>query len=154
EIVASGQDVRGRGGADLRLTSSLREKGPGQTEVTAVSQVNITGLLAQMGRGMVQDVSDQMFGIFSQRLRAELEGASVAAPTPSSAAAAPAASDPAASSPTASATAGAAARPAEALDVGALGARVAGRAALRGLRTPVPLWAVVVALLLLYLVMR
>src|SRR3982751_2112175 len=44
EIVASGQDVRGRGGADLRLTSTLREAGPGRTEVTAVSLVSITGI--------------------------------------------------------------------------------------------------------------
>ena len=32
EIVATGQDVRGRGGADLRLTSSVRELSPGETE--------------------------------------------------------------------------------------------------------------------------
>src|SRR2546421_11141887 len=50
EIVATGQDVRGRGGADLRLISSLKEPAPGQTEVTTVSRVNITGILAQMGR--------------------------------------------------------------------------------------------------------
>ncbi len=73
EIRATGQDIRGKGGADLNLTSSLREVAPGKTEVTAVSQVNITGLLAQMGRGMVQDVSDQIFQIFSERMRGELE---------------------------------------------------------------------------------
>jgi len=58
EIVATGQDIRGRGGADLRLTSSIKEISPGETEVTASSKVNITGILSQMGRGMVQDVSD------------------------------------------------------------------------------------------------
>ena len=68
EIVASGQDVRGKGGADLRLTSSLKPLPGGQTEVTAVSLVNVTGLLAQMGRGMIQDVSDEMFqGSFARR---------------------------------------------------------------------------------------
>src|SRR5438067_11926107 len=50
EIVATGQDVRGRGGADLRLTSSIKELAPGETEVTAASKVSITGILAQMGR--------------------------------------------------------------------------------------------------------
>src|SRR5512140_1534059 len=88
EIVASGQDVRGKGGADLRLSSVLLEKAPGETEVTTTSRVNITGILAQMGRGMVQDVSDQMFQIFSQRMRAELESAA-----PVSAPAAPLAPD-------------------------------------------------------------
>jgi hypothetical protein len=88
---------------------------------------------------MVQDVSDQMFQIFSQRMRTELEGgapegASAPAPAP-----------------------GAARAPApapEALDLGSLGARVAGRAALRGLRTPVPLWVVLLALLALVLLLR
>src|SRR5207244_3723344 len=73
EIVAQGMDVRGKGGADLRLTSSVLEKAPGETEVTTVSRVNVTGILAQMGRGMIQDVSDQMFQIFSQNMRTELE---------------------------------------------------------------------------------
>src|SRR3954467_1059221 len=58
EIVAQGMDVKGRGGADLRLTSTVAEKTPGETEVTTVSRVNVTGILAQMGRGMIQDVSD------------------------------------------------------------------------------------------------
>src|SRR5262244_2012285 len=62
EIVAVGQDVKGRGGADMRMKSSLKELAPGETEVTATSAVNITGILAQMGRGMIQDVSDQLFG--------------------------------------------------------------------------------------------
>src|SRR5205807_448674 len=63
----------GRGGADLRLKSSLATKGPSETEVTTTSRVNITGILAQMGRGMVQDVGDQIFQAFTQRVRAELE---------------------------------------------------------------------------------
>src|SRR5450432_168144 len=103
EIRASGQDVRGKGGADLNLTSSLREIAPGKTEVTAVSQVNITGLLAQMGRGMVQDVSDQIFQIFSERMRSELETAAApapgAAPTVVAGAFAPAAASPSPAAP-------------------------------------------------------
>ncbi|HUJ28084.1 MAG TPA: SRPBCC family protein [Myxococcales bacterium] len=75
EIVATGMDVRGKGGADLRLSSSLIEKGPAETEVTTLSRVNVTGILAQMGRGMIQDVSDQMFQIFSTNMRNELEAA-------------------------------------------------------------------------------
>jgi carbon monoxide dehydrogenase subunit G len=89
-IVATGQDVRGKGGADMRLSSTMKEIAADETEVTAVSQVNITGILAQMGRGMIQDVSDQLFGVFSQRMRAELEaGASVASAAPAAPAIAP-----------------------------------------------------------------
>lgn len=73
EIVATGQDVRGKGGADMRMTSTLVERAPGETEVTITSQVNVMGVLAQFGRGMIQDVSDQMFGTFVAAARAELE---------------------------------------------------------------------------------
>ena len=73
EIVASGQEIRGKGGADMRLTSHLTERAPGATEVTATSQVNVTGILAQFGRGMIQDVGDQMFKQFTECMRAELE---------------------------------------------------------------------------------
>lgn len=78
EIVASGQDIRGKGGADMRMTSRMAEISPGRTEVTATSQVNVTGILAQLGRGMIQDVSDQMFQKFTEAIRAELS--SIAAP--------------------------------------------------------------------------
>ena len=73
EIVAAGQDVRGKGGADMRMTSTLVERSPGETEVRITSQVNVMGILAQFGRGMIQDVSDQMFGRFVEAVRAELE---------------------------------------------------------------------------------
>ncbi len=136
EIVARGQDVRGRGGADLRLTSTLAQKAPGETEVTTTSRVNITGILAQMGRGMVQDVSDQMFQIFSQRVRAELESPAPAAAATAVPAAAPAALEPTAAAPRQ-----------EALDVGALGARAA-------LRAPVFWIAVAVVAVLVYLLLR
>jgi carbon monoxide dehydrogenase subunit G len=137
EIIATGQDLRGKGGADLRLTSSLKELAPGETEVTAVSQVNITGVLAQMGRGMVQDVSDQMFQVFSQRMRTELESG-----TPAPAVSAP--------GPALAST-----RAPEALDLGSLGAKVAGRAVVRGLTGPTPLWvALLIAAVVVYLLVR
>src|SRR5690348_5409417 len=154
EIVASGQDVKGKGGADLRLGSSLRETAPGETEVTTTSRVNITGILAQMGRGMVQDVSDQMFQIFSQRMRAELEGAAkVDAPAsvPTAQPAAPTMAQPA-PPPTAQPALSVPVSPApaerpEALDMGAIGAKAA-------LRAPVFWVAVVAAAAVLYLLLR
>jgi len=149
EIIATGQDLRGRGGADLRLTSSLKELAPGETEVTAVSQVNITGVLAQMGRGMVQDVSDQMFQVFSQRMRTELESG-----TPAPAVSAPPAPGPALASP-APGPALASPRTPEALDLGSLGAKAAGRAVVRGLTGPTPLWfALLIAAVVVYLLVR
>ena len=76
EIAAAGQDVRGKGGADMRMTSRVVARGPGETEVTVSSTVNITGILAQFGRGMIQDVSDEMFRRFTDAMRAALEPAS------------------------------------------------------------------------------
>jgi carbon monoxide dehydrogenase subunit G len=73
EIVAAGQDVRGKGGADMRMTSHLVERAPGETEVFITSQVNVMGILAQFGRGMIQDVSDQLFAGFVAAMRAEVE---------------------------------------------------------------------------------
>ena len=75
EIAAAGQDVRGKGGADMRMTSRVVARGPAETEVTVSSAVNITGILAQFGRGIVQDVSDQMFLRFTEAMRAALESA-------------------------------------------------------------------------------
>ena len=146
EIVATGQDVRGKGGADMRLTSSLKALPGGSTEVTAVSLVNVTGILAQMGRGMIQDVSDEMFQLFSERMRAELE-----TPAPPAGSGAPSASAPAA----ASAAAPAAAEPV-ALDAVALGARAARRTAGRWARQPA-FWAlafILVALVVYALLQR
>ncbi|HET9599895.1 MAG TPA: SRPBCC family protein [Anaeromyxobacteraceae bacterium] len=206
-IVATGQDVRGKGGADLRLTSSVASKGDGETEVTAVSRVNVSGILAQMGRGMVEDVGDQIFQIFSQRMREELEAAGapgangVAAssspvfgsdgrsaaepsrPRPSppeggegstanvpvnAAVVAPSPELAAGGRPPSPATAGegtgegpqrASAAPSpptvEPFDAGALGAKVARRAAGRALSGPTPLWlSLLLCLAVLYLLLR
>ncbi len=73
EISAKGQDLSGRGGADMKMSSALVSKGPDATEVTLVSDVNVTGILAQFGRGLMQDVSDQMLKRFTDAMRAELE---------------------------------------------------------------------------------
>jgi len=145
EIVASGIDVRGRGGADMRLVSSVKELGPGETEITAVSKVNVTGILAQMGRGMVQDVGDELFKTFSQRVRSTLEQDEL--PASSTVAAAPS-TPPQAAAAMMSTAAASAMMPAavaapppaqapEALDLGSLGAKAAGRAARRAASRPV-----------------
>jgi len=132
----------------MRLVSSLKEIGPGETEITAVSRVNVTGLLAQMGRGMIQDVSDEMFKTFSQRVRQTLEQDEVPAsstiaaapsPPPQSAVAMVSAAAATAMMPAAVAAPPPAQTP-EALDLGSLGAKAAGRAARRAASRPV-VWA-------------
>src|SRR4051794_5442203 len=73
DIAASGQETKGKGGADMRMKSRVVAKSPAETEVTVVSDVNVMGVLAQFGRGMIQDVSDQLFQKFTDGMRRELE---------------------------------------------------------------------------------
>lgn len=129
EIVGSGQDIRGKGGADMRMRSRLVEKAPGQTEVIATSEVNVTGILAQFGRGMIQDVSDQMFQKFTDAVRAELESKTQA----------PAGTNPA------PAVEAAQAPP---IDAVSFGVGVLGRALARAVRGPA-FWVAAAALVLL-----
>lgn len=162
EIVASGRDVRGKGGAEMRMTSRLIERAAGETEIVVSSQVNVMGVLAQFGRGMIEDVSDQLFERFVEAARAQLETAAASAggtggapaghagtPAAASPGAAPAAASPGGPSPAAPTPgrASPAAQPAP-IDVVALGSVAARRAVGRALRRP-GLWIVLVALALL-----
>ena len=44
EIAASGQDVTGRGGADMKMKSRIVERPGGESEISVVSEVNVTVL--------------------------------------------------------------------------------------------------------------
>ena len=147
EIVAGGQDVRGKGGADMRMTSTVVERAPGETEVAITSQVNVMGILAQFGRGIIQDVSDRMFGTFVAAARAELERPENTAPAAGNAALQVDAPTPDAAEP-ATQPAPATPQPARApVDVLSLGSGVVGRAAVRN----APLWIAVVVVLVVLL---
>jgi uncharacterized protein len=145
EIVAAGQDVRGKGGADMRMTSRLVEREAGGTEVAITSQVNVMGILAQFGRGMIQDVSDQMFDKFVAAVRAELETPAV---TPSS-------TSPETSGNQTAPAASVVVHPseptgAEPIEVLSLGSAVVGRAAGRAARRPIAWVGAVVILIAIY----
>ena len=156
DIAASGQETRGKGGADMRMKSRVVARSPEETEVTVISDVNVMGVLAQFGRGMIQDVSDQLFQKFTDGMRRELENAPVAEspaaapPVPPESEAAPAAAPaPAVAIAAAPPPAPPVSEPVLApLDVGALGAVAARRAALRTLRRP-GFWIAVFALALI-----
>ncbi len=75
ELRGQGQDVKGKGGAEMRMQSRLDPKGD-VTEVTVVSEVNISGMLAQMGRGMIESVSNQIFQQFATAMQRKLASAS------------------------------------------------------------------------------
>ncbi|HSZ28116.1 MAG TPA: SRPBCC family protein [Chthoniobacterales bacterium] len=73
EIVGKGQDVRGKGSASMKMTGKVQSLPDGSTEVASVAEVNVVGLLAQMGARMIQEVSNKMFAEFTSNLRARLE---------------------------------------------------------------------------------
>jgi uncharacterized protein len=86
EILGKGQDVRGKGSASMKMTGKLREL-PDGTEVVSVSELNVVGILAQMGSRVINEVSNIMFGQFTDCFRQKLQGveAEAGAPKPISA---------------------------------------------------------------------
>jgi carbon monoxide dehydrogenase subunit G len=72
-LVGFGQDVKGKGSAEMRMVSKLKSTASGKTEVAVTSHVTITGIFAQMGRGMIQTVSDDLLRQFTAQFARKLE---------------------------------------------------------------------------------
>ncbi|MCL4683160.1 SRPBCC family protein [Myxococcota bacterium] len=68
-------DGREPGGGTARgtLTSRLSALPDGGTEVIAEASVDLTGRVMQVGRGMIQAVSAQLFKEFAEQVRTQLE---------------------------------------------------------------------------------
>jgi uncharacterized protein len=80
-LATSARETKGRGGARATIESSLTQV-DGGTRVDIVTDVNLTGPVAQYGRGMVQDVAAQLVAQFADCLRTQLAPADTAAPAP------------------------------------------------------------------------
>jgi len=86
EVDAAGYTVRmkaegnesGGGTAKGLMLSRLRTLPDGGTEVVAEASVDLTGKLMQVGRGMIQGVSKQLFQQFVTRARAQIEAMAAA----------------------------------------------------------------------------
>jgi len=57
-VDAQGRDSRGNGTASAKATLTMVDAGSGQTKVTVLTEMQVTGKPAQFGRGVMQDVSD------------------------------------------------------------------------------------------------
>jgi carbon monoxide dehydrogenase subunit G len=79
KLTAEGRETGG-GTAKGTLQSQLRSLPDGQTEVLAQASVDLTGRVMQMGRGMIQGVSHQLFQQFVASTRERLEAEPGAAP--------------------------------------------------------------------------
>ncbi len=87
-VEAQGTDAKGRGGANAQVTFRLEPAGSG-TKVTVDTQLNLSGSVAQYGRGagMIQSVAGQLIGQFAKNLEANLEAELASTPEPAPAAA-------------------------------------------------------------------
>ena len=60
---AEGRDTRGQGNANATITATLTPDGDG-TRVSVVTDLQVTGKVAQFGRGVMADVSSKLLGQF------------------------------------------------------------------------------------------
>lgn len=72
EILGKGQDVRGKGSASMKMTGKLHAV-DGGTEVVNISELNVVGILAQMGSRVIQEVSNIMFEQFVSNFKKQLQ---------------------------------------------------------------------------------
>ena len=96
-IKAEGRDTRGQGNASATITATLVPDGDG-THVSVLTDLTVTGKVAQFGRGVLADVSGKLLDQFVNALEADVLSGSTSTPaeapateaTPTDAPAAPA----------------------------------------------------------------
>jgi hypothetical protein len=79
---AEGRETKGQGSAKATVTASLAAA-PEGTRVEVETDLAIVGRLAQMGRGLIAEVSEKLLGEFVANLQREI--AASAAPAPEAA---------------------------------------------------------------------
>lgn len=97
-LKGEGRDTGGKGNATALITAQLEEVSDGVTSCTVLTDLSITGKVAQFGRGALADVSDKLLAQFSDNLNELLksEGGDAAVDEAPVAAGEPAPSEPAA----------------------------------------------------------
>jgi uncharacterized protein len=68
---AEGRETRGQGNANATITAQLEPDGDG-TKVSVITDLTITGRVAQFGRGVLADVSTKLLGQFVDCLETKL----------------------------------------------------------------------------------
>src|SRR5436853_3474767 len=70
-IDASGRDTRGQGNAKATIVVTMMPEGAG-TKVNVVTDLSITGKVAQFGRGVLADVSSKLMGQFVENVERDV----------------------------------------------------------------------------------
>jgi carbon monoxide dehydrogenase subunit G len=115
-LAVKGRELRGAGSVDATVTSSLADQGT-ETKAEMVTDVQVTGRVAQFGRGIIADVSSRMTEQFVDRLTTSLLAPAAGTPTADAGAGVP----PAEPAPSGQAPEGPAAQD-DALDLGSVAA--------------------------------
>jgi uncharacterized protein len=68
---AEGRETRGQGNANATITAQLEPDGDG-TKISVITDLTITGRVAQFGRGVLADVSTKLLGQFADCLETKL----------------------------------------------------------------------------------
>jgi len=103
-LSAEGRDTRGQGNASASITATFEPAGDG-TMVKIDTDLNITGKVAQFGRGVMADVSAKLLRQFADNLRENVISGSPTPTEPATEAATEAATETAATPTAASSTA-------------------------------------------------
>src|SRR6516165_9181863 len=71
-LKASGRDTRGQGNATALITAVMSPEDGGGTKVSVVTDLTVTGKVAQFGRGVMAEVSAKLMGQFVDALEADI----------------------------------------------------------------------------------
>ena len=96
-LSAKGAEQRGQGNAQAKMTMEITDLGAEGSRVKVSSDIMVTGRVAQMGRGIMQDVATRMMGEMARCMEATISaGSSTAAAADADADAEPSSTAPAA----------------------------------------------------------
>ena len=92
-LKGEGRDTTGKGNASALITARLTAESPTSTKVTVDTDLNITGKVAQFGRGAMADISNKLLDQFVENLNQLIAASNTPAGTGEPAAPAPSSSD-------------------------------------------------------------
>ena len=76
-LVGEGREAGGAGSAKLTMLSKITSLSNGGSQVTVEAEVDIVGKIVQFGRGMIEEVSRQLFRQFAACVKQHLEVAAI-----------------------------------------------------------------------------
>ena len=98
-LKGEGRDTTGKGTASAIITAQLTSVTPTSTKCTVVTNLTISGKVAQFGRGALADVSDKLLAQFSENLNQLINSSPAPVATTAAAATATASTEVAAAMP-------------------------------------------------------